>query len=170
MGYFAGITDAIFKKDGNGNVVFYPWGVFGRGRVFSDPVKAGQIRRFVYLYYVVSLPTAIVLTVLHAWLLLVISWLLLLAWYIIQSRTLLAGTPFSDERLGVKEAYFNSSASHNRVTLWFVFLSSVLFVAAGVWITASAHSTSQVLLGLGAIVLFGAAGAAIGYMLKVKPN
>jgi hypothetical protein len=168
MGYFDGLTDAIFKKDKTGNTVFYPWGVLGKGRVLSDPAKADQLRSFVRNYYLVTLPTLIVLGILRSLPLLIGIGLLLILWFLIRCRALLAGTPYSDERLTLKEGYKNSAASHNRLTLWVLLTSSVLFVIVGILIALKAHTFVHALFGLGTTVFFGACCAAIGYMLKVK--
>lgn len=168
MGYFDGLTDAIFKKDKDGNAVFYPWGIFGKGRVLADPAKADQLRSFVRNYYLLTLPTLIVLGILRSMPWLVGVGLLLILWFLIRSRALLAGTPYSDERLTLKEGYKNSAASHNRLTLWVLFISSILFVLVGILLALKAHTLVHALFGLGTTVFFGACGAAIGYMLKVK--
>jgi hypothetical protein len=45
-----------------------------------------------------------------------------------------------------------------------------LFVLAGIFIMSIAKSSGQMIVGLLSTILFGASGAAIGYMLKVKIN
>lgn len=36
MGYFEGLTNGNFKKDRDGNTIFFPWGILGKGRVLPD--------------------------------------------------------------------------------------------------------------------------------------
>lgn len=169
MGYFDGLVEASFKKDTNGNAVFHPWGIFGRGRVLADPAKAAELRAFVRLYYQVSLPLIIVLAVVGVWWLLLVAAIALPLWFVLRSRYLLTGAPFSEERLTWKQSVQNSANAHNRFILWFLCLSSGCFVAITLWLAiVRAHSMKQVLiLGAGA-ALFGLCTAIIGYMIKVR--
>lgn len=168
MGYFDGLTDAIFKKDHDGNTVFYPWGILGKGRVLADPAQAERVRSFVRNYYLVTLPTVIVLGIFRSVPLLVVAALVLIGWFVIRCRSLLAGAPCSSERLTLKEGYKNSANSHSRLTLWVLLMTSILFVVVGLLIALTAHSLAHVLLGLGNVVLFGACSVVFGYMLKVR--
>lgn len=164
MGYFEGLTDATFKQDSNGNTLFYPWGVLGKGRILKDAETRDQLRNFILLYYKVSLPTAIVLAVLRQWWLLGIAGVALLAWFLLKSRSLLKDCPVSEERLTLKEGYRNSAASHNALTLWLLLVVSLLFSAAGGLLLLA----GKTLVGLLTLTLFGACSAAFIYMLKSK--
>jgi hypothetical protein len=168
MGYFDGLTEAAFKKDGNGNTVFYPWGVLGKGRVLTDPARAERLRAFVRRYYQVTLPIIIVVGVVRIWSLLAVVVAALVAWFIIRSRQLLAGTAVSDERLTLKEGYRNSAARHNKLTLWVLFILSGLFAAAGIWIARNSYGPRQVAVGAGTAFFFALCGLAIGYMLHTR--
>jgi hypothetical protein len=171
MGIFDGtVTDVMFENDPNGNVVFSPWGIFGRGRVLSDPAKVDQVRKFVRHYYPVVSFTSIVLAISYAWLLLLVFSLLQSAYYLVRSRALLDGAPFNDEGLSRREAYVKSAASHSRSKLWLVFLLCASLVGSGLWMATKGESASLMILGAWAIALFGAYAAIIGYMLKVKPS
>jgi hypothetical protein len=59
MGYFDGLTDAVFKIDREGKLLFYPWGVLGRGYVLPNDSKKQQVRKFLSLWYKVSPPVII---------------------------------------------------------------------------------------------------------------
>ena len=56
MSYFDGLTDGVFKTDPEGKFLFYPWGVLGKGYVLPDDSKKQQLRKFITLWYKVSLP------------------------------------------------------------------------------------------------------------------
>jgi hypothetical protein len=164
MGYFDGLTEASFKTDQNGNTVFYPWGVLGKGHVLTDPAKAQQLRAFVRLYYQVTLPVVIILSILRIWLLLGLAVVGLTAWFLVRTRQLTAGAPVSGERLSMKESYRNSAARHSKPMLWALLACSLLFVVGGVWIALR----GEVLVGLGSALFFGLCGLAIGYMATVR--
>lgn len=59
MDYFDGLTDTKFKTDTQGRLLFYPWGILGKGSFLPDESKKQQIRRFVRLYYIMFLPAII---------------------------------------------------------------------------------------------------------------
>ncbi len=164
MGYFDGLADGTFKKDSQGNTVFYPWGVLGKGRVIPDEETRVRLRNFVKLYYQITLPVIIVLSVFRLWLLLVPATIGLVAWFLIHTRTLLKDCPLSTEKLTLKEGYRNSAASHNKPTLWILLVFSLLMVAGGLFLLIA----GKVLIGLGALVMFGLCSAAFIYMLKSK--
>lgn len=168
MGYFDGLVESTLKKDKSGNTVFYPWGVLGKGRVIADADREIQLRRFLLRYYKVTLPVSIIFGILRIWPLLPIIVGVFTAWYLIESRRVLAGTPFSEERLTLKEGYRNSAMKHNKFTLWVLFLFCLLFVVAGIAIALKGVGQSPVIFGLGCAIFFGLCSLAIGYMLRAK--
>ncbi|MBT0568955.1 hypothetical protein KIK84_01325 [Curvibacter sp. CHRR-16] len=164
MGYFDGLTNASFKKDKNGTTVFFPWGIFGKGRVLADEVAEAKVRAFVHRFYKVSVPTSIGVGVLFGW-----AWAFLLVaifygWYYAGTKPLISGCSYSDDKLTLKEVYSNSAEGHSKVTLWLLFVGSVLLVLMGVFVA----TTGAMILGLLAAAVFGATATAFGYMLKLK--
>ena len=170
MGYFDGLTNGSFKKDKNGNTVFFPWGVLGKGRVLPDESTEIQVRGFVRRYHQVTLPLIIGVGVIFGWV-----WSFLLvpvfgAWFYFWSRRLVSKCSYSEDKLTLKEGYQNSAASHNKFTLWLLFIFSVLFVLVGIFFAIAAKSGYQMILGLLSAAFFGACSVAIGYMLRVRRN
>jgi hypothetical protein len=168
MGYFEGLTNGSFKKDKDGNTIFFPWGVRGRGRVLPDESSETRVRAFISRYYKVSLPTIIGVGVIVGW-----AWSFLLvpifgAWFYFGSKSLVSGYPYSEDKLTLKEVYASSAAGYNKFTLWLQFICSILFVLMGIFIVSVATSSDQMILGLSSAIFFGANGAEIGYMLKAK--
>ena len=168
MGYFDGLTNGSFKKDRNGNTVFFPWGAFGRGRVLPDESTEITVRGFVRRYLQVALSITIGVGIIFGW-----AWPFLLvpvfgAWYYFGTMSLVSGCPHSEDKLTLKESYTSAAASHNKVTLWLLFVCSALFVLGGIFMATMAKSSGQMIVGLLTVALFGAGAAAIGYMLKVK--
>ena len=164
MGYFDGLADASFKKDSNGNDVFYAWGVLGKGRVLPDEATKAKLRKFVIRYYQIMLPIAILLGIFRLWLpaLLVLTTLTFGFYFYVNQLT--KNCPICTEKLTLKESYRNSANSHNTLMLWLMLLASLLFVAAGMWMFIK----GRLFLGLGVVVFFGLCSAAFILMIKVK--
>lgn len=51
--FIRSIVDSSFRRNHGGKLVFYPWGVFGKGYIAEDAALAKRIRRFLTIYYVV---------------------------------------------------------------------------------------------------------------------
>ena len=166
MGYFDGLTDASFKTDGEGRFLFYRCGIFGKGYILPDELKKQQIRRFVKLFYMVSLPTIIATGIIVGW---VYSFILLpffFLWYFFATARLLKGLAVTGEKLTLRESYSSSAKSHNIVTLWIMLIFSIFFVLSGFAFVLYVHDAW--LIGLASIFFFGATAIVISYMIKVK--
>lgn len=169
MGYFEGLTDANFKTDGEGRLLFYRWSGFfgiiwrGKGYVLPDEVKKQQIRRFIKLYYIVSLLAIIAGVVLVG----VYSLFLLplfYCWYYFATARLLKGLAVTDERMTLRESYHSAAESHNIVILWIMLILSIFFVMAGLVLTFYVK-TVWLLVG---IIFMGVTAIALGYMIKIR--
>jgi hypothetical protein len=176
MGYFDGLTDAAFKKDRSGNTVYYPWGVFGRGRILPDE-KVAEVRLFLRRYYQAIflgiVPMAVVVQIKSVAPVVKLALPLALGvgfviWFLIKVRFLMAGTEFSDESLSFRESYRNSAAGHSQWMLWAMFAGSWVFVGTGVWMVLRNQSQRDVYYGAAAVVLFSLCACVIGYMAVVK--
>jgi hypothetical protein len=168
VGYFEGLTNGSFKTDSEGNTVFYPWGVFGKGRILPDEPTEKKVRGFVSLYYKVSLPSIIGAGVIIGWAWAFVLVPILAGWFYFGSKSLVKEFPYSEEKLTLKEGYKNSAKGHNTSTLWLLLVCSLLFVFMGIFVLTIAKSSADVMLGWMLVILFGASAAAIGYMLKMK--
>jgi len=169
MGYFNGITDSNFKTDDKGRILFYPWGVLGKGYILTDDSIKRKIRRFKKRYHIISLPclATIAVVVLTGWVECLILFPIFPLWYWFKTAQLLKGAHFvTDTKFGLKESYTFSSKSHNIVTLWLMLIVSVLFTLAGIIVFI--FDKSAWLFGVICILFFGACSCAIGYMIKVK--
>jgi hypothetical protein len=177
MGYFEGIVSAVFKKDAGGNVIYFPYGVLGKGRVLPDEAAEQEVRDFVMWYYKSSLIGSFVFVVVSGYggyqtfmsLLTVAS--VFAAWLYFRINSLVSKYPYSNEKLSVKNAYWNSAKAHNTSTLWFMFIICLLFVMPalvaliyGVWTKSATPIGFYVMT----IMLFGSFSLAFGYMLWLK--
>lgn len=168
MGYFEGLVNGNFKKDTNGNIVFFPWGILGRGRVLPDEATETRARAFVGRYYKISLPMIIGVGVIVGW-----AWLLLLvpvlvAWFYFGTKSLVSGCPYSEDRFTLRQRFATLAKSYDKLTLWLLFIFSILFVFLGLYVLGSGKTSGEMMLGWSSVVFFGVGGLAFGYMLKVK--
>jgi hypothetical protein len=168
MGYFDGLTNASFKKDKEGNSIFYPWGTFGRGLVIPDDQSEERLRSFINRYYKVSLPSIITVGVIGGWLLASLLVPLFALWFYLGLKPLVSGYAYSVDRLTIKESCAGSAAGHSRSTLWLLLTSSGLLVLGGVLMASTADSLDRMIIGVLCTVFFGACCVAFAYMLAVK--
>jgi hypothetical protein len=173
VGYFDGMTDALFKKQADGGVVFYPWGAMGNGYLVTQPQKASRLRAFVRGFYVITGPLFILLgTLLRGRALWVIAPLFVIftAWYAMKTRQMLAGVPRCTERFSIKEGYARTAASSSAQTLRLrrFFFACLLVAVMGILLMLVAHTRERLVTGAIATVLSAAAAAVFGYMLTTR--
>ncbi|AVM75484.1 hypothetical protein MSR1_30170 [Magnetospirillum gryphiswaldense MSR-1] len=132
MGYFKGMASGSFKKDSLGRTVFFPNGIFGRGRIIENEQTAERFKkRITWIYIVTFIPVF----------LLGFFFIPRLGWWIIPI-VLIAGFamwvmiffmvrqyPFSEERLSYVESLRNQAKGTGKITLWILFV--LCLVAAG---------------------------------------
>ncbi|MDY0008197.1 MAG: hypothetical protein RBS08_00695 [Bdellovibrionales bacterium] len=164
MGYFDGLTDAAFKTDVQGRQVFYPWGVMGKGYVLRDAEHHASLRGKIKLMYMVTLPLIIFNQVVFGFIANLIFLPVYIIWYLVMLRVWTGGLEISSEKITIAEARRNSAKSHNRGTLIFFVIVSVIFVLLGLLMMADGH----VVPGLICSVFFGGCGWMIGQMLRDK--
>lgn len=170
MGYFEGITASSFKKDEDGNTVFYPWGVLGRGRVLTDESTEKQIRNFLFRFYKASFVLIAASAVSVGWQ----SWVALVpilgGWFYFGSRSIVGGCPYSEEKLTFKAAAKNSAKGHDAGTFW-IMLPAFLVLSIGSLVMANtSNEFYEVTMGWGGFVFFGTGAFAFGYMIYIKSN
>jgi hypothetical protein len=168
MGYFDGLANASFKKNSEGTSIFYPWGIFGRGRVIPDHHTEKRIRAFLTRYYKLSLLSLTAVGILGGWIWAALLLPLHCLWFYLGVKPLVSECAYSTDKLTIKESCSGSAAGHSRSTLWLLLTSSGLLVLGGVLMASNADSLDSMILGLLCVVFFGACCAAFGYMLAVK--
>jgi|TARA_B100000315_G_C14449937_1_gene528626 hypothetical protein len=166
MGYFEGLTASSFKTDENGQLIFYPWGKLGKGYILPTEAKKNEVRNFVKLHYVISLISIIGVGIIFGWLYPVILLPVFYAWYYFTITKHIKGLTKSTAKLTLKESATSSAKAHNVATLWVLFVFSVLFVIAGIFIWII--KKDEWITALMSITFFGACSIAIAYMIKQR--
>ena len=166
MGYFDGLTNASFKSDADGNIVFFPYGAWGKGRLIADADSAEQLKKFIGRFYMVALGMTLVIgvTVGYVWAFIAMPFVML--WYFRGIKKFLKDAPFSDAKLSNRESMQNAASGMNKYLIWFLLLASLLFVAASVFLVTE---TGDLFLGLGG-VFFAVCGFVFVFMLRSKKN
>ncbi len=166
MGYFDGVTDAYFKTDKDGNTVFFPWGIVGgKGYILPEDRKF-KFRNSIKKQMQISLPIAILMTMILKWWAIFLVLPLYLGVYAIWINKLTEGLEASTEKLSLNESSINSAQSHNLTALWVFEIFSILFVSAGLFIIIT--SPKDWFIGASSILFFGFCGYFIGRMIKNK--
>lgn len=166
MGYFDRLTDANFITDSEGHLLYYRWGVFGKGYVLADDKKKQEVRRFVKLYYTISLLAIIAVGAVIGWIFNLALLPFIFAWYWFATARLLRGLPISSTRLSFRESYTNTAKPHSIGTLWLMLISSIVFVLGGFVVIIL--NKDAWFIGLASIVFFGVGTLVFAYMIKVK--
>jgi hypothetical protein len=177
MGYFDGMTNAVFKTDRNGNTVFYPWGVFTRGWILTDPARIAAARHFLRRWYQVSICGAplVTMAIIPQWIPLPITAALVVAclvigtgWFVVKTRKLTAGAERSDERLWFRDSLANIATGLSRPTIWILYGVSCLGVMGGLWMAVNMGSRVSAWPGVLVAATFAAGACMYGYMLAVQ--
>jgi hypothetical protein len=159
MGYFDGLTNASFRKDSQGRDVFYPYGIYGRGRIIRDAEAAARLRASIKRFYILLMallpPLIVIVRLAHVSLvylaLLVLAGTAISAGYV---RRLTRGLPYSEERLTYRESLQNSLRGHSKLGLVLLAIVSAVFVALGIFIL-SLDPAANLGLALVQILFFG---------------
>jgi len=168
MGYFDGLGSGSFRKDDEGNTVFYPWGVLSKGRILPDQVVEDEVRAVVRQYQKISLPLVLGVGLILGWIWAFLLLPILLAWFHLRTRKLIAVYPYSEDKLRLKESVEHTAISHGKFNLSLLCCGSVLLSLAGLVVVLSATSFHQAVPGWLALIFFGLCSAIFGVMLMIR--
>ena len=168
MGYFDGLGSGPFKRNKSGQIVFYPWGIAGRGYVIPDEATEARVRKFVRSSMQLSIPAIIGAQVVSGPALSLSIFAGFVLWFAFRVRTLVGSFPLSPERLTLKEHAATSAKAYGKPTLWFLLTCSVIMLAAALFLVFVGRSIGDRMIALACILLFGAAAMLFGYMLRVR--
>jgi hypothetical protein len=167
VSYFQALIEGSFKTAADGQRLFYPWGVLGKGYVLPDALTERRIRKLLKVYHMVSLllVISVVTTVQFSGFYYVLALIpVLMLVYGVGALSLTRRLLTSGERLRLTESLANSGRTHSRAVLWSLFIVSVLFVVAGIGMILD----RQVGMGSLGILVFGVCGTAFDYMLRTR--
>jgi hypothetical protein len=167
MGYLNGLVSANFKTDKNSRVVYFPWGVLGKGHVLPDKFAEIRIRRFLRFYYTTAL-IVICLSALFSLVWPCLIGIIFAVWFYVEIRHMVSDFPCSDSNITAAEVYTKSAQSHSKGQLLLLLGCCILFTIAGILFANHAKSTGEVVQGIWASAFFGSCGIVILYMLTVK--
>lgn len=167
MGFFDDLADKVFKKDASGNTIIYPWLISGSGFIIDSEDKKNQIHGFYKKKYMIMLPAFIIIIILMAeleiWLRLVLL-AVYEVWDYFSVKKVIKDLRKTEEKLKMSEFYANSAKSSNFPTLIFNGLTSLGFVAIGIWLL----QFGKILVALLSIGFFGYCAIGYGYMIFAK--
>ena len=168
MGYFDGLADAAFKNDEEGNYLFYPFGVIGKGRVIPSENEKDSLRLFLKRTYQFFFLLFILLFFVAKWqLILGLLMIALFTFYFVLFKRI-QSYEYATSKLTLKESLKNSAKSHNKLTLLFLFGISILFVLIGLGI--STLGEASIVIGILCAAFFGLCAICIGYMLIARDS
>ena len=130
MGYFDKVVEAKFKDNSSGEILFYPSGIIGKGRVVpSDDAKNDIIKCQKYLLKLtlfIGLPYAWIVGMSGVFSIVSICPLVLLALYVYyKQRQCIANLEVHDSKLSLKEASSKGAKALPDWYYWFLGISSI---------------------------------------------
>ena len=123
-------SNALFKTDENGGLLFYPRGYWGKGYVLPDEEAKIKIKGFIKKYMAIALLVIFGSVALLGSEVNPLVWLpVLLTFYFVRLGKFTEGLRVADEKLAFIESITNSAKSDSLVMLIFFFLSLVAMVS-----------------------------------------
>jgi hypothetical protein len=161
MGYLDGLTASSFKKGPDGREIFYPFGIYGGGRVAPSEAEASALKNQLKWYMAVSLVGVIALQLTLGIIACLAAVAVSILWFafLILPRT--AGWERTAERLTFAESMGSASCAHGKGTLIFLLVISLALLAASAWFLAMTGE----MVGLAGVAIFIACTAVFGVML-----
>jgi hypothetical protein len=182
MGYIDNVADGSFKTTGDGNVLFYPYGVWGKGYVIPNIEKKQEIRKrlkrlhfftLAVLIPVVSLAFPAIRILLNSLWITVLIFIvaiagLSLAEYVFRKQFAKGLTPV-DEKLTVWEVMQDSAKSQSIIFLLVFEIISLLFTVASIWVMINTNLAWYFRLnGVVGFLIFGFCCIVFGYIISLK--
>lgn len=165
MGYFDGVAASSFKTDEQGNTVFFPWGILGKGYILPED-KKDSIRRSFKHHVILILTLAIGCSLFFNIYALVLGLLLYYIGYAFWVNRLTKVLTVSTGSLTFADARESSARAHNTATLWFLEIVSLLLVIAGIYVLIT--MPQKWIVGLSSVLFFGYGFLVFWKMIKTK--
>lgn len=160
------MANASFKKDRDGNTVFFPWGALGRGRTPPSAADETAAREF--------MANSHTNMQIMMWICIAVSafgwqWALLLmliscAWYASLLMSLVSGWPYHEDRFSQKHAYVAMAAGYSKRKLWWHLIILLTMLPLGLY----GLYIGEWLSGLALLVLGGGGVVVYKHLLRIK--
>jgi hypothetical protein len=157
-----------FKRGTDGRIIYFPWGLFGRGYLLESDQQYAKLRRRMMLGMVVYGFLATAAWVGYGPAVGMAAAALMCAVSVVGLSRFTRRLEPSDERVSILESWRNQAESSRAATLWIFEIVGVLFILAAVGIFRNAQDWQGWLTGAAAFVFFGFCTAASTYMIIVK--
>ena len=168
MGYFDGMVETCFKRDAQGRAIYFPGGIFSKGRIVPDENRVMELKARLNRAYVIMLPLTIVLGAVayskSLPIFLILMGLLTLG-FNFYLRSLASGFEISNEKLGLVKAYANQARALGRGWLIALTVMCAVVVVFGL-ITAILEPGMLLWTGLSSAALFGALAGLFLFQLR----
>lgn len=168
MGYFAGMVEACFKRDAQGRAIYFPGGIFSKGRIIPDENKVKELKTRINRTYMIMLPAIIALGAIAysiSFPIFLILMGLLTFGFNLYLRSLASGFEISTERFSIVEAYTNQARALGRGWLIALVGMCAVVVVFGL-IMAILEPAMLFWTGVSNVVLFGALAALFLFQLR----
>jgi hypothetical protein len=166
MGFFKALAEQNFKKDSQGNTLYYPWGSFASGVIIDSEKTKNQIQRFIKKSFLIAIIVVVFFQILKNWagIILILS---IFPWYYLGIKKRIQNLPKSTEKIKISESIENSTKFLNLPTLILFELLCCAAVVAGIWIAMDGR---ELITAYSGIIFFGLCAVCYGYMIKIKLN
>ena len=162
------LANTAFKKDRDGNTVFFPWGILGRGRVPPSSAEEAAARQYMVntrtngriMMWVCIGVTA------FGWEWAALLVLIFSAWYVALLMSLISGWPYHTDRFSITHAYSEMAAGFSRRKIKWYLGISVVMLPLGLY----SLFTSAWLSGLTVVVICVGGIVVYSRMLRIKPQ
>lgn len=176
--YFDSLVAPLFKKDDQGRTLFFPAGIWSKGRIIPDEATGERLRKGIRRGYMVLFGLLIPLFAIgnaflsrgsNGWMYPIIGGLLIGLAFQAYTFTLARGLPVSDNRLSYKEAVTSQSRALGAGWLKALAIGSALFVLGSLAMTILGSGSDR-LVGLAGMALFGGCLALFTWQMKMAKS
>ena len=120
MKLFYEITNVSFKKDLSGRSVWYPWGIFGKGRVLPDKETEDRIRKFSARFSMVCFSILLLFAPFVHWYVMIVPATILLLLYYYKINSLAENSIISTQKLTAQDVIEASARSYSSFIFCFL--------------------------------------------------
>ena len=166
MTYLDALVNSLFKKSESGELLFYPWGIIGKGYVVSSASEQSRIRSALKVYYVVMFVAMGISIYFFDWLYAGGCAILGIGGYSVWSATVTRRLVVSKEKLRYSESLAQGLPYYSTWVLVLLSLVSFIFVLMGGFVIYT--DPSEWVMGSLCVVFFGVATVCFVFMTKTK--